>query len=126
LDYATTHPEPKVILQFDKRSNDREDEEIDLVEFISVKGVTAMGNRLTPYKVKALERIEPEIEEEEIEDEEMDQVEEEKVEPIADEPAQEVEFDIKPTKKNDKKDDSDDSDDKGGPNLSGNGQATLF
>lgn len=142
LDYATTHPEPKVILQFDKRSNDREDEEIDLVEFISIKGVAAMGNRLTQYKVKALERIEPEIEpsaeamdskeEEEIKDEETDQVEQEKIAPIADEPAQEVEFDVKPTKKTDKPKGKkkDDSDDKGGPgggaSPSGNGQATLF
>jgi topoisomerase-4 subunit A len=64
LEFATTHPAPSVVLQFDKRSNDREDEEIDLVEFISVKGVAAMGNRLTQYKVKTIDRVEPEMEEE--------------------------------------------------------------
>ena len=64
LEFATTHPTPSVNLQFDRRSNDQEDELIDLVEFIAVKGVAAMGNRLTPLKVKAIDRIEPEIPEE--------------------------------------------------------------
>lgn len=68
LEFATTHPLPKAHLQFDKRSEDREDEEIDLVEFISVKGVSAMGNRLTPYKVKAIDLVEVPIEEEQIEE----------------------------------------------------------
>src|SRR5690554_3368349 len=64
LEFATTHPSPSVNLQFDRRSNDQDDELIDLVEFIAVKGVAAMGNRLTPLKVKAIDRIEPEIPEE--------------------------------------------------------------
>jgi len=63
LECATVNPSPSVIVKFDKRSNDREDEEVDLVEFISVKGVAAMGNRLTPYKVKSIELVEPEIDE---------------------------------------------------------------
>jgi topoisomerase-4 subunit A len=62
LDYATTHPHPKINLQFDKRSNDKEDELIDLTEFISVKGMAAMGNRLTTFKLKSMDRIEPEPE----------------------------------------------------------------
>ncbi|MFN2423655.1 MAG: DNA gyrase/topoisomerase IV subunit A [Cryomorphaceae bacterium] len=65
LEFATTHPSPKVVLQFDRRSEDREDEEIDLVEFISVKGLSAMGNRLTAAKVKTIDRIEEPIEAEE-------------------------------------------------------------
>lgn len=73
LEFASTHPAPKVNLQFDKRSNDEEDEEIDLVEFIAVKGVAAMGNRLTPLKVKAIDRIEPELPEEEEEHEADDE-----------------------------------------------------
>ena len=68
LEFATTHPAPIVNLQFDKRSNDQEDEEINLVDFISVKGITAMGNRLTALKVKAIDRIEPEIIEEDVEE----------------------------------------------------------
>ena len=72
LEFATTHPEPRVILQFDKRSNDLEDEEIALADFIAVKGIAAMGNRLTPNKVKAIDRIEPEIsEDEDAEEKEM-------------------------------------------------------
>jgi topoisomerase-4 subunit A len=63
LEFATIHPFPKVVLQFDKRTNDREDEEIDLTEFISVKGIAAMGNRLTSYKVKSIDRVEPPVEE---------------------------------------------------------------
>ncbi len=62
LDYATTHPHPKINLQFNRRSNDRQDELIDLTEFISVKGMAAMGNRLTTFKLKSMDRIEPEIE----------------------------------------------------------------
>ena len=63
--FITDHPESKLVLHtlvpstglsisFDKRSNDRPDEEVPLSEFIAVKGVKALGNRLTPYKVKDL------------------------------------------------------------------------
>lgn len=44
-------------IRFDKRSNDRPDEEVDLSEFIAVKGVKALGNRLTPYKVRELKLV---------------------------------------------------------------------
>ena len=69
LEFATTHPAPIANIQFDKRSADLEDEEVELAEFISVKGISAMGNRLTPNKVKTIDRIEPEIPEEEVEEE---------------------------------------------------------
>jgi topoisomerase-4 subunit A len=63
--FITDHPESKLVLHtlvpgtgvsisFDKRSNDRPDEEIALSDFIAVKGIKAIGNRLTPYKVKDL------------------------------------------------------------------------
>ncbi|MGV9012764.1 MAG: DNA gyrase/topoisomerase IV subunit A [Flavobacteriales bacterium] len=63
--FITDHPDSKLTLHtlvegtglhiaFDKRSNDRPEEAIDLSEFIAVKGVKALGNRLTPYKVKEL------------------------------------------------------------------------
>lgn len=68
LEFATTHPSPKAVLQFDRRSHDQDDEEIELAEFISVKGVSAIGNRLTPNKVKTIDRVEPELEEPEVED----------------------------------------------------------
>ncbi len=63
--FITDHPDSKLTLHslvpvpmlhvaFDKRSTDREDEHIDLAAFIAVKGVKALGNRLTPHKVKEL------------------------------------------------------------------------
>jgi topoisomerase-4 subunit A len=80
--FITEHPEsrlvlhslvghPRVRISFDKRSaGDRPVEEVDLEEFISIKGVKALGNRLTPFKVKELELLDqvfipmtPEIEE---------------------------------------------------------------
>jgi topoisomerase-4 subunit A len=80
--FITEHPDSKLVLHtlvpetglhiaFDKRSNDRPDEDLVLAEFISVKGVKAIGNRLTPYKVKELKLtgdvftvMTPELEEE--------------------------------------------------------------
>lgn len=80
--FITDHPDSKLVLHtlvpstglsisFDKRSNDRPDEEVALSEFIAVKGVKAIGNRLTPYKVKDLKLVgdvftvmTPELEEE--------------------------------------------------------------
>ncbi|MEZ4788500.1 MAG: DNA gyrase/topoisomerase IV subunit A [Flavobacteriales bacterium] len=47
-------PHPRVRIAYDKRSSDRPDEEIDLEDFIAVKGVKALGNRLTTHKVKDL------------------------------------------------------------------------
>lgn len=68
LEKVTTDWLPVINVSFDKRSNDREDERIELEEFISVKGMQAKGNRLTPYKVKAIEMLEPlPYEEEQIE-----------------------------------------------------------
>lgn len=47
-------PEPELHIAYDKRSTSRADEDIDLAGFIGVKGVKALGNRLTPHKVKDL------------------------------------------------------------------------
>ena len=52
-------PHPSVVVSFDKRSNDRPDEEVALSEFIAVKGVKALGNRLTPFKVKDIQLQDP-------------------------------------------------------------------
>jgi topoisomerase-4 subunit A len=52
-------PAPRVHVSFDKRSADRPDEEIDINAFIAVKGVKALGNRLTPFKVKDLNLLDP-------------------------------------------------------------------
>ncbi len=139
MDFATTHPAPKLVLHFDKRSNDRPDEEVDLVDFIGLKGVAAMGNRLTQYKVKSFDRIEPEILEPEVVEAEIEEPEaedpepvvvSEKIEPIADSPAVEVEFDVEPSspKPDASADSEDDSSDDGDdlPDIDEDGQATLF
>ena len=68
--FITEHPDSKLVvhslvpharvkMSFDKRSNPREDEEVDLDDFIAVKGVKALGNRLTPFKVKDLDLLDP-------------------------------------------------------------------
>ncbi|MFN6176258.1 MAG: DNA gyrase/topoisomerase IV subunit A [Flavobacteriales bacterium] len=70
VSFITEHPDSKLVvhslvpharvkMSFDKRSNPRDDEEVDLEEFISVKGVKALGNRLTPFKVKDLDLLDP-------------------------------------------------------------------
>ncbi len=58
LELVSSDWRPKINISFDKRSNDREDEEIVLEEFISVKGLSAKGNRLTQYKVKSIDLLE--------------------------------------------------------------------
>jgi topoisomerase IV subunit A len=52
-------PAPRVHVSFDKRSADRPDEEVDINAFIAVKGVKALGNRLSPFKVKDLNLLDP-------------------------------------------------------------------
>jgi topoisomerase-4 subunit A len=47
-------PQPMLHVAYDKRSTNRADEDVDLAAFIGVKGVKALGNRLTPHKVKEL------------------------------------------------------------------------
>ena len=70
VSFITDHPEsrltahslvaaPVVHVAYDKRSTAREDEDVDLAAFISVKGVKALGNRLTPHKVKDISLITP-------------------------------------------------------------------
>lgn len=52
-------PDAQLHIAYDKRSTSREDEDIDLTSFIGVKGVKALGNRLTPHKVKELSLLTP-------------------------------------------------------------------
>ncbi|HPF66678.1 MAG: DNA gyrase/topoisomerase IV subunit A [Flavobacteriales bacterium] len=68
--FITEHPDsrmvvhsleadPRIRVSYDKRSTDRDDEEVALGSFIAVKGVKALGNRLTPAKVKDIELLDP-------------------------------------------------------------------
>ena len=59
LSLLSTNWRPKVLLKFDQRSNKRDDEELELEEFIAVKGLKAQGNKLSRYKVKTIEELEP-------------------------------------------------------------------
>lgn len=59
LELVSTDWRPLVEIKYDKRTTDKEDEEINLEEFISVKGFTARGNRLTNLKVKNMEFLDP-------------------------------------------------------------------
>jgi len=113
LEYATTHPSPAVELHFDKRSNEREPETILLNDFIGVKGVAAMGNRLTAFKLKSIDRIEPEAEEEEEILPEKELIESTEVVAMDDASGE--------------SDDAGDGDDDDNPlNTDSNGQVTLF
>lgn len=60
LELVSTHNKPVIEIAFDKRSSDKENEQIKLEEFISVKGLKAMGNRLTTDKIKEINELEPE------------------------------------------------------------------
>jgi len=59
LELVLTDWKPVVNIAFDGRANKRDDEEINIEEFISVKGHKSLGNRLTTYKVKEIKALEP-------------------------------------------------------------------
>ncbi len=47
-------PDAAIHITYDKRSTNKEDEDLNLAEAIAVKGVKAIGNRLTAHKVKEI------------------------------------------------------------------------
>jgi topoisomerase-4 subunit A len=58
---------PQVILRFNKKfknSRDREDELIELSDFITVKGVKAQGNKLSNFPIAEVELQQPQVEKE--------------------------------------------------------------
>ncbi len=59
LELVSTDWIPVINISFDKRSNDREDEQINLMEFIGIKGLKAVGKRLTKYKVRSIDLLDP-------------------------------------------------------------------
>lgn len=59
LEMVLSDWKPVVNISFDKRTNDRQDEQINIEDFIAVKGLKALGNRLTSYKVKNIEALDP-------------------------------------------------------------------
>ena len=75
LEIVSTDYRPMVEVVFSKRSLDNI--EVNLEEFIAIKGIKAIGNQLTPEKIKAVNILEslpyepPIIEEVEVKDEEV-------------------------------------------------------
>ena len=61
LEFVSTDWRPQIELQFTKPKGKegRPSEIFNLEEFISVKGLKAQGNRLTPYPVKEINGLEP-------------------------------------------------------------------
>ncbi len=59
LELVSSDWRPMVNVSFDKRTNDREDEEFNMEDFISIKSFKASGNRLTKLKVKSIDLGEP-------------------------------------------------------------------
>ena len=59
LELVSTDWLPVIGIAYDKRSTDKEDEQIELEQFISIKGLQAKGNRLTTEKVRSIDLLEP-------------------------------------------------------------------
>jgi topoisomerase-4 subunit A len=59
LEMVSTDWLPRVHVEYDKRSSSKEAEEINLEEFISLKGEKALGNRLTTDRLKSIDILEP-------------------------------------------------------------------
>ena len=61
LELVTSDFIPLIDIEFTKQANKdrRPNEEVNIAEFISTKGVKAMGNQLTKYKVRAISALEP-------------------------------------------------------------------
>jgi topoisomerase IV subunit A len=86
LEIVSTDWLPQIELTFAKvKGNQRDNETIALEEFISIKGMKAIGNRLSQYKVKNIDLLEslpyeePVAEEVEEEEEEILEIEDEAV-----------------------------------------------
>jgi topoisomerase-4 subunit A len=57
---ATTCLQPQIEIKFQKKKNNEiPDQQLDLKEFIGVKGLKAKGNRLTTNPVKEINNISP-------------------------------------------------------------------
>lgn len=60
LELVTSDYIPQIQLTFAKeKGKEREAQVLNLFEFISVKGLKALGNKLSPYKIKQIDLLEP-------------------------------------------------------------------
>ena len=119
LEIISTDWKPMAEVEFTKeRGKDRRDNwEVNLEEFISIKGVSALGNQLTKEKVNQISLMEPLFYEapEEVSAEEIDVVDEDNI--SEDKTSKRTESHSK-----DASEDGDDDDDQ----LEGHGQGKLF
>ncbi|WP_417237962.1 DNA gyrase/topoisomerase IV subunit A [Bizionia sp.] len=126
LEIVSTDWKPMAQVEFTKeRGKDRKDNmEVNLDEFIAVKGISALGNQLTKDKVKQIDLMEPLPYEapENIPAEELDVIDETEVK------SGDSDKESKPERTeeiNDSKNDDDDTDSNSG-SIDDKGQATLF
>lgn len=78
LEIVSTDWLPQIEITFSKvKGNQRDNETVALEEFIAVKGLKALGNRLTTYKVKNIDLLEPLPYEEPEVEEDKDEIQEE-------------------------------------------------
>ncbi len=85
---------PRLEITFGGKNSERENEIIEVAEFIGVKSWKAKGKRLTNYDVKNIKEIEPIIKDE-------DDREEEEEEPTKDNDFDDIPFEVKRPKKDD-------------------------
>jgi topoisomerase-4 subunit A len=67
LAVATTNHFPNVYIRFNKKfkqAQNKMDETLNLPDFISIKGVKAIGNRLSTYPILSVDLLEAEVERE--------------------------------------------------------------
>jgi len=117
LEIVSTDWKPMAEVEFTKeRGKDRKENlQVNLEEFIAIKGINALGNQLTKDKVNQISLLDPLPYEapEDVPAEEIEVIDEENVETNSDQ-------------KNDTKKPSNDMTDEGDKNIDDSGQASLF
>ena len=113
----------KAEVEFTKeRGKDRKDNlQVNLEEFIAVKGINALGNQLTKDKVNQINLLDPLPYEapEEVHADDIDVIDEEDVTPNDNDNSEAEDTKSKPSK-------NDDSSEEGNDNVDDSGQASLF
>ena len=123
LEIISTDWKPMAEVEFTKeRGKDRKDNlQVNLEEFIAVKGINALGNQLTKEKVNQINLLDPLPYEapEEVHADDIDVIDEEDVTPNDNDNSEAEDTKSKPSK-------NDDSSEEGNDNVDDSGQASLF
>ena len=123
LEIISTDWKPMAEVEFTKeRGKDRKDNlQVNLEEFIAVKGINALGNQLTKDKVNQINLLDPLPYEapEEVHADDIDVIDEEDVTPNDNDNSEAEDTKSKPSK-------NDDSSEEGNDNVDDSGQASLF